>query len=94
MRDLQAHVDKLTEILDSVHACNDDCDLAAVLAWVDPEDRQRVRELRSRLKMASTTAMHLLEQAADTLELERGKETVGTGKMRASASELRILLGE
>lgn len=44
--DLRAHVDKLAAILDEVTPCDDDCDLAAVLAWVDPADRRRVHELR------------------------------------------------
>jgi len=46
LEELRAHVDRLTAILDSVTPCNDDCGLAAVLAWVDPADRQRVAKLR------------------------------------------------
>jgi hypothetical protein len=38
--------------------------------------------------------MHLLEQAADTLALDRGKETVGTEKLRACAAQLHKLLGK
>lgn len=42
-----AHIAKLTELLDGVRPCSDSCDLGAVLAWVDPEDRERCRALRS-----------------------------------------------
>ncbi len=66
MRDLQAHVDKLTEILDNVTACNDDCDLAAVLAWVDPADRQRVAELKNKRTEMAEAVISALRSYAET----------------------------
>ena len=52
MRDLQAHVDKLTEILEDARPCNHNCDLAAIQAWVNPADQQRVAELRDKRTQA------------------------------------------
>lgn len=46
LAEAEAHVDKLTDILDNVTACSESCDISAVLAWVDPADKMRVRELR------------------------------------------------
>ena len=46
LRELQAHVDKLVEILDEANPCNENCDLAGVQAWVNPVDRERVSALR------------------------------------------------
>ena len=37
-------------------------------------------------------AMRLLEQAADTIALDRGRETTGTGKLRTCAGQLRAHL--
>jgi hypothetical protein len=41
---------------------------------------------------AAGVAQHLLEQAADTLHLDRGEETEGERKLRACAHRLRELL--
>ncbi len=45
-RAMRAHVEKLTSILDDVAPCDDNCDLGGVLAWVDPADLARMREMR------------------------------------------------
>jgi hypothetical protein len=66
MQDLRAHVDKLTEIFDKVRPCNDDCELAAILAWVDPEDRQRVAELRNRREAMADAVIDALRSYAET----------------------------
>jgi DNA-binding transcriptional regulator YdaS (Cro superfamily) len=75
LEELKARVAKLTDILDSVTACNDDCDLAAVLAWVDPSDAKRTHELRDGTKLrveALTRAIELfcpnVRQALDWAE--------------------------
>lgn len=41
----RAHILKLTALLDDSHACSDDCDLVPILAWVDPADKARCREM-------------------------------------------------
>jgi len=43
------------------------------------------------LRSVSAGAMHLLEQAADTIALDRGEETTATTKLRACAERLRTL---
>jgi hypothetical protein len=44
------------------------------------------------LVRAAGVAQHLLEQAADTLHLDRGEETEGERKLRACAHRLQELL--
>lgn len=49
---LKSHVEKLVEIFeaDGMAPCNDGCALGGILAWVDPADFERVRELRDKLR--------------------------------------------
>jgi len=49
-RDMRAHVDKLTEMLDDLTPCSENCDVIAFAAWVDPSDVARTREMRCLLR--------------------------------------------
>ena len=81
MRDSPAPGNRKTEIWWESEATEDD-DAAVALSEV------------SELLGASEEAMHLLEQAADTIHLDRGEETTGTGKLRTCAIKLHRLLGK
>ena len=62
------HLARLVAILDSVTPCNAGCDLSIVLAWVDPADRQRMRELRSRTERERDDALRLAQDLVASIK--------------------------
>jgi hypothetical protein len=68
LRAAEDHVAKLTELFADAKPCGDDCDLAPILAWVDPADRQRTRELRDALREKLRTAEERLAAMTERLD--------------------------
>lgn len=42
---LRARIAKLVELFEDSYACDESCDLAAILAWVDPADHERNKQM-------------------------------------------------
>lgn len=45
VKSYEERIAKLVELFDDAHACNDACMLGAILAWVDPADHGRNRQM-------------------------------------------------
>lgn len=58
---LREHIDKLVVIFEDAKPCSDHCDLGAILSWVDPADKQRVAELRDKLREAIVESCRVTE---------------------------------
>lgn len=94
-RDMRAHVEKLTEMLDTLNPCSESCDVIAFGAWVDPSDLKRVREMRSlligELETASAT---LFAISVTSLEMhERVRAFAKRGHEKAFAALEKMSLG-
>jgi hypothetical protein len=92
LEEAKAHNDKLIEIFVELKGCSETCDVQAILAWVDPADRVRVRELQHRKLAAEKEAREREEATSARLyeEREHYKADLAATRAKLEAAEAAL----